>query len=52
MPTTLLSFLKPQTIAQAAVEDAAPPNPGLAHLIGPHPKFMVLAESKEKGIVI
>lgn len=34
------------------MEGAGPPNPGLAHLIGPHPKLMVLAESKEKSVVI
>lgn len=29
-----------------------PANPGRAHLVGPHPEFMVLAEGEEKGIVI
>lgn len=52
MPTTQPSFLKPQTVTRAVTGDAAPPNPGLAHLIGPHSQLMVLAESKEKGVVI
>lgn len=51
-PTAQPSFLKPQTVTRAVTGDAAPPNPGLTHLIGPHPQLMVLAESKEKGVVI